>query len=314
MRSLSSELNRSSTILRSMVEGVAVVDAQERVVFSNRAFSEILNLDPSLIEGRPLIEVVRHSDLLGLIRRVLRGEEGSQIDIAMGIVQQRSFSVTATPVQTLEVKSPASQLPAITTSLEISVGTPSGAVVVLHDVTELRRLERVRQDFVANVSHEFKTPLTAIQGFAETLLAGALDDRPEQPPIPRDYPRPCRAPGPLDRRLVEARPHRGGKARSGVPSRRYRRTDRTLPGNHFAQGRPQTDRAGNADSRRLCRWCAATRVCCARCCRIFLDNAVQYTPPGRPDSSAANRRRAGRRHHHRRHRHRNSAGRSGKNF
>jgi two-component system phosphate regulon sensor histidine kinase PhoR len=53
---------------------------------------------------------------------------------------------------------------------------PSGAVVVLHDVTELRRLERVRQDFVANVSHEFKTPLTAIQGFAETLLGGALDD------------------------------------------------------------------------------------------------------------------------------------------
>jgi two-component system phosphate regulon sensor histidine kinase PhoR len=52
----------------------------------------------------------------------------------------------------------------------------SGAVVVLHDVTELRRLERVRQDFVANVSHEFKTPLTAIQGFTETLLGGALDD------------------------------------------------------------------------------------------------------------------------------------------
>ncbi len=56
------------------------------------------------------------------------------------------------------------------------VGKISGAVVVLHDVTELRRLERVRQDFVANVSHEFKTPLTAIQGFAETLLGGALDD------------------------------------------------------------------------------------------------------------------------------------------
>jgi two-component system, OmpR family, phosphate regulon sensor histidine kinase PhoR len=49
-------------------------------------------------------------------------------------------------------------------------------VVVLHDITELRRLERVRRDFVANVSHEFRTPLTAIQGFAETLLAGAMDD------------------------------------------------------------------------------------------------------------------------------------------
>src|SRR5262249_15942389 len=52
----------------------------------------------------------------------------------------------------------------------------TGAVLVLHEISELRRLERVRQDFVANVSHEFRTPLTAIQGFAETLLGGALDD------------------------------------------------------------------------------------------------------------------------------------------
>ena len=162
IRSLSGERNRSSAILRSMVEGVAVVDARERVVFSNRAFSEILSLDASVIEGRPLIEVIRHSELLGLIRRALNGEEGLRSDIAMGIVQQRSFSVTATPVQALDAAS--------------AEGQPSGAVVVLHDVTELRRLERVRQDFVANVSHEFKTPLTAIQGFAETLLSGALED------------------------------------------------------------------------------------------------------------------------------------------
>jgi two-component system phosphate regulon sensor histidine kinase PhoR len=52
----------------------------------------------------------------------------------------------------------------------------SGAVIVLHDITELRKLERVRRDFVANVSHELRTPLTAIQGFSETLLAGAIDD------------------------------------------------------------------------------------------------------------------------------------------
>jgi two-component system phosphate regulon sensor histidine kinase PhoR len=54
---------------------------------------------------------------------------------------------------------------------------PSGAVLVLHDITEIRRLERARRDFVANVSHEFRTPLASIQGFAETLLSGALDDR-----------------------------------------------------------------------------------------------------------------------------------------
>jgi two-component system phosphate regulon sensor histidine kinase PhoR len=164
IRLLSSERNRASAILRSMVEGVAVVDAQERLVFCNRAFSEILNLQSATSEGIPLIEVMRNSDLLGLIRRALRGEEGLQSDIAMGIVQPQNFSVTAAPVKALESdrSGPADR--------------PSGAVVVLHDVTELRRLERVRQDFVANVSHEFKTPLTAIQGFAETLLAGALDD------------------------------------------------------------------------------------------------------------------------------------------
>jgi len=164
IRLLSSERNRASAILRSMVEGVAVVDAQERLVFWNRAFSEVLSLQSATNEGSPLIEVVRSSDLLGLIRRALQGEEGLQSDIAMGIVQPQNFSVTAAPVKALEAdrSGPADK--------------PSGAVVVLHDVTELRKLERVRQDFVANVSHEFKTPLTAIQGFAETLLAGALDD------------------------------------------------------------------------------------------------------------------------------------------
>lgn len=175
IHSLSGERNRSSAILRSMVEGVAVIDAQEKLVFCNRAFSEILNLDTVAVEGRPIIEVLRNSDLLGLIRRALRGEEGLQSDITMGIVQLRSFSVTAAPVQALESGS-APVSPASAAAPRAAAEKPSGAVVVLHDVSELRRLERVRQDFVANVSHEFKTPLTAIQGFAETLLAGALED------------------------------------------------------------------------------------------------------------------------------------------
>ena len=176
IRSLSGERNRSSAILGSMVEGVAVIDDQERLVFSNRAFSEILNLDSAAIEGRPLIEVVRNSDLLGLIRRALRGEGGLRSDIAMGIVQLRSFSVTVTPVKALEAGPSGGALTILPGGSQATTEKPSGAVVVLHDVSELRRLERVRQDFVANVSHEFKTPLTAIQGFAETLLAGALED------------------------------------------------------------------------------------------------------------------------------------------
>jgi two-component system phosphate regulon sensor histidine kinase PhoR len=171
IRSLSGERNQSSAILRSMVEGVAVIDAHERLVFCNRTFLEILNVDSASSDGRPVIEVVRNSELLGLIRRALQGEEGLQTDIATGFIQQRNFSVTAAPVKALEAATPAAS-----GNGAVANPKPSGAVVVLHDVTELRRLERVRQDFVANVSHEFKTPLTAIRGFAETLLSGALDD------------------------------------------------------------------------------------------------------------------------------------------
>ena len=120
---------------------------------------------------------LRNSELLTLIRRALQGEEGLQADIVMGTVQQHSFAVTAAPVKALE------PVPRLATTSDADIPTvlpagekPSGAIIVLHDVTELRRLERIRQDFVANVSHEFKTPLTAIQGFAETLLSGALED------------------------------------------------------------------------------------------------------------------------------------------
>lgn len=153
---LTDERNRSAAILGSMIEGVAVISGDERIIFSNAAFSRILGLDEvHQIEGRPLLEVARQSDLLAAIKMALSGQEQVTSEIAVGTVRPRSFAVTAAPVQASSHK---------------------GAVLVLHEITDLRRLERVRQDFVANVSHEFRTPLTAIQGFAETLLSGALED------------------------------------------------------------------------------------------------------------------------------------------
>ena len=155
IRTLKDERNLSAAILGSMVEGVAVVDAADRVVFTNPGFSEILGLDVPPKIGSALVESVRQTELIEAVRNVLRGEPAVHAEIVTGTLRQRFFAATATAVRG---------------------GEKSGAVLVLHDITELRRLERVRRDFVANVSHELRTPLTAIQGFSETLLAGAIDD------------------------------------------------------------------------------------------------------------------------------------------
>jgi len=178
IRTLTGERNRSSAILRSMVEGVAVIDAKERVVFCNQAFAEILSVDAAASEDRPLLEVVRQADLVALARRALQSGEHVQGDLVIGTVSPRNFNVTAAPIPALSVQG---NRPGPGAGAESAPAAPRqdvhhGAVIVLHDITELRRLERVRQDFVANVSHEFKTPLTAIQGFSETLLTGALED------------------------------------------------------------------------------------------------------------------------------------------
>jgi len=155
IQTLTEERNLSSAILGSMVEGVAVVNASERLLFANRGFAEILGLDVPPQSGSALLEVVRQTELIEAVRGVLKGEPRVEAEIVTGTLRQHFFAVTVAAVSAAET---------------------SGAVIVLHDITELRKLERIRRDFVANVSHEFKTPLTAIQGFAKTLLAGAIDD------------------------------------------------------------------------------------------------------------------------------------------
>jgi two-component system phosphate regulon sensor histidine kinase PhoR len=157
--SLTDERNRSAAILRSMVEGVAVVGPDERVVFCNRAFCAAMGAPENECHGRSLVEIARPTELPVAVRQALAAGEVVSDEITVGTVRPKNYAVTAAPVRT-----------------EAGRGEIAGAVLVLHDITELRRLERVRRDFVANVSHELKTPLTAIQGFAETLLTGALDD------------------------------------------------------------------------------------------------------------------------------------------
>lgn len=147
------EQDSSAAILRSMSEAVAVVNERERVVFCNPSFAFVSGAPAEQLSGRPLAEILREPELLLWVRqaRVHHAPVHAELSLGTG-TQTRHFSVTAVPV------------------------APSGAAIVLHEITELRRLELVRRDFVANVSHELRTPLTAIQGFAETLLAGGLED------------------------------------------------------------------------------------------------------------------------------------------
>jgi two-component system, OmpR family, phosphate regulon sensor histidine kinase PhoR len=155
IRTLTEERNLSSAILGSMVEGVAVVNGAERLVFANPGFAEILGLDVPPVAGSSLLEIVRQRELIDAVRRVLAGEPRVESEIVTGTLRQHFFAATVASVR---------------------AGETSGAVIVLHDITALRKLERIRRDFVANVSHEFRTPLTAIQGFSETLIAGAIND------------------------------------------------------------------------------------------------------------------------------------------
>lgn len=156
IRTLTKERNQSAAILASMEEGVVVIGMDQRITFCNNAFCSAAGVTNTGWEGKPVMQLVRHSDLLSMIQQSLVGDEVIHGEVVVGSLRTRSFAVTATSIQSDE--------------------SNAGAVMVLHDITEIRRLERARRDFVANVSHEFRTPLTAIRGFAETLLEGALED------------------------------------------------------------------------------------------------------------------------------------------
>ncbi len=143
------------TVLGSMAEGVLALDRNRQVLFANRAAREMLAISQAQVERRPLLEVVRHPEIEQAVNAALQDHspKRAEVEILGKTRRQVALHVTRLP------------------------GEPSpGMVLVFHDVTELRRLERLRQDFVANVSHELKTPLTAIKAFAETLLGGAIND------------------------------------------------------------------------------------------------------------------------------------------
>jgi two-component system phosphate regulon sensor histidine kinase PhoR len=149
--------NEQKAVLASMAEGVLAVDSQQRIISLNRASGRLLGLDQSQVQGRRLHEVVRNADLSRFVRDALENQRPIQADVLLLGDRERVMQAHGSALHDVD-------------------GRAIGAVIVLNDVTDFRKLEMIRRDFVANVSHELKTPVTSIKGFVETLLDGAKED------------------------------------------------------------------------------------------------------------------------------------------
>ncbi len=159
IRTVVRQRNEQEAVLASMIEGVLAVDNNERILRINLSAANLLNIDHNAAVGRRIQEVIRKPDLQSFVTEALQSRESIEKDITLVIRGAEIF------------------LQAHGTPLRDSAGKDIGALVVLNDTTRLQRLENIRRDFVANVSHELKTPITAIKGSVETLIAGAVEEK-----------------------------------------------------------------------------------------------------------------------------------------
>ncbi len=153
------EKQKMEAVLRNMSDGLILTDIKGKIIMSNEAVSRLFGIAPG-IEGKTLMETLRKAELTEFIEQVQASREKISGEITLAYPRDIYLMVTASPFYSDKAQ-----------------GELSGIVFTFHDITRLRKLEEIRKDFVANVSHEIRTPITAIKGFTETLLEGALDDR-----------------------------------------------------------------------------------------------------------------------------------------
>ncbi len=149
--------SEQNAVLASMVEGVMAVDPREKIITMNSAAAGLLECSRERALGSNVRDFVLHPELRRFVSQAVTCDEPIQQDITLDAASVRVIQARGTALGERDER--------------------RGAVIVLNDVTNVRRLENLRRDFVANVSHELKTPITSIKGFVETLLDGALDQR-----------------------------------------------------------------------------------------------------------------------------------------
>lgn len=151
------EKQRLETVLKTISESLILVDNKLRTILYNSSFKNLFQTDQD-ITNKPLIEICRNIEIVEIAEHVIKTNQSITKEIQTTYPKELFLLITANPYYSSNEES-------------------SGVVLTIHDITKLKKLEQIRKDFVANVSHEMKTPITAIKGFAETLLDGAIDDR-----------------------------------------------------------------------------------------------------------------------------------------
>lgn len=146
-------------IMSSVVNGIIAIDSTERVLFMNTVAERLLNIKERDTAGKHLLQVIRNNSLDNYLKRVLHNKEFSDAEITIDDGKERVLKLYSNPIR------------------QTGKSDIEGIIITIQDITELRKLENMRTEFVANVSHELKTPLTSIKGFAETLKTGGIDDK-----------------------------------------------------------------------------------------------------------------------------------------
>jgi len=157
LKEINKEKSQVQAVLSSMIEGVIAIEENGNIILVNPALEKMLRLEGPKSLGKPYIEIIRHHEIGNLINDTFKNKEGRSEIVKLWQPDEKIVRL-----QSVFFKGEA--------------GFPSGVVIVFHDITKMKKLERVRQDFVANVSHELKTPLTSILGYVEALIDGAKDD------------------------------------------------------------------------------------------------------------------------------------------
>ena len=157
LRRVELQAQQLSAAFANMAEGVLVTGPDSRITALNPAMERLFSVKAAGALSKPLLEVIPNAGLSEICPRALSGGKPVAEEMELSVPVRGIFGVNASPIFTGD---------------EVS-----GCLMVVHDITEVRRLEAKRRDFVANVSHELKTPLTAISGYVETLMEGAMDDK-----------------------------------------------------------------------------------------------------------------------------------------